>query len=229
MHKRFFLPLVMGLLWGCGDTFVSSENGTGAKGGEGGSSGGVAGKSGAAGAETNGGAAGSGASGGSKATGGSGPACAKLKDTPCDDCEVAACEEAYCKCAGSKECRDLIACYAMSMMQPPPAAYIEYCNFQNDDGISEAGLLGACSMQQCDSVCDRPGTDKCGACLYAKCPTPVNACFGDSACVKYVNCYKDCDNDAVCQDKCGADHPIGLKKAIDVAMCEKANCDSECP
>jgi hypothetical protein len=209
MHERVYMIMALGLFLGCA-------------GGGGAGTGGAAGKSGGASGSSS-------APGGTSGAAGGGPACDTIRDSACDSCEVAQCEEAYCKCAASKPCTELLACYAMNMMQPPPPAWLEYCNFKFGSSISAAGMLSACSGQKCGSDCKRPVTDKCGACLYKSCPMEVNSCFGDSSCVKFITCYQMCNGDAGCQNNCGIEHEIGKDKALAVAACQKAECEAECP
>lgn len=174
-----------------------------------------------------GGAGQGGASQGGGSTGGSGTGggigCDGLGD-PCSDCAAVECPGLYCNCAGSPPCVSFVVC--LSNCAPNDAVCTQSCMTQNEDGISDAFLLGNCSAQQCPAQCpNAQNLDGCQTCLFAACEVQMNQCLANPECTELLGCIAACDPaNLSCPQVCLGMHPGGTADAQAVQTCAGQSC-----
>jgi hypothetical protein len=178
-----------------------------------------------------GGAAGAGHGGGAGAgaAGGSGASCNAQGD-PCAACAVLACPEVACHCLGNDDCTGLFGCYAAICPAEVTSECAKYCMSKSPSGISQAFLYADCAHESCTAQCSwahDAGLDDCRRCLYARCPSEVDACMSKAVCYDYLTCLAGCVGSTGCQ-QCAADYPEGAADAAAVLACGNTECAEPC-
>ncbi|AUX39180.1 uncharacterized protein SOCE26_005620 [Sorangium cellulosum] len=202
--------------------------------GAGGAGGAGAGGSGAGGSGT-GGAGGSGAGGaasastsGSGGAGGEAPQVCPSFGDPCSTCLSLRCQESFCACQQNPECAALSNCFLGC--EADDDACTQRCFTAHAPGVSDSFLEGGCSAERCKVQCpSRAALSPCESCLFARCAGEMNTCIADPACHGLRTCVGACNpTDAVCRDRCAANHRGGEQADLAVAACGSAQCGAEC-
>ena len=179
---------------------------------------------------------GSGGGGTTTTTGGGGAAqttttstsssvCAPVHDTECDACLVQSCATPYCACADIPACDAYFTCLGDAQSQSD----FEKCGYDHPNAIAQAGRVWSCASKHC-AVCNLPTLGDCINCEFDKCPSEVNACLGNEACVGYATCLQKCAvGDQSCAMGCYNDHQAGANALNDLGTCGHNKCPMVCP
>jgi hypothetical protein len=153
---------------------------------------------------------------------GGGPACPGLGDV-CSNCGAMQCSDLYCTCSKDAACTSLVACVAQCA--PGDTNCTQKCYTQNQNGISEAGLLSDCAANKCMAQC--PAAVKatpCELCLFQNCAMPFNKCLANPECEALVLCASACNGDFGCQLNCAQQYSGGVNDAMGVQNCTQGVC-----
>lgn len=88
----------------------------------------------------------------------------------------------------------------------------------------------ACAVHQCPTECGpHPDQkDACVLCTEVECTQDSLACSLSRDCFLFQACRVECDDDAICINRCAAGYPAGEKLSSRVVLCGINRCAKDC-
>ncbi len=137
---------------------------------------------------------------------------------------------AFSQCTDARTCGACADDCKSTCTSGAPQTTTNACGGENLDGgfLLDSGALpdgGDASTVDPSSLA--PTTDRCSACVVAKCNDPKRQCGFDTECALMLACIGACANES-CVGACKSAHPSGVVPAGDLRDCVSLGCHHEC-
>jgi hypothetical protein len=177
--------------------------------------------------------------------GAGGPATETYQSSECGTCALDACASEVTACNGDPGCAAYLSCVracdvgiaagidptcesacpvADSSTTSDLKAALTLCRL---DGAGKA--CAACEISTAQQCAPSVETPPCWICEDEQCCETQAACLDDPDCKALNECWKACpEGDAVCEDQCALNHPLGFANFGPRFACVVSECGSEC-